>query len=197
MLRIVLLFSISLLILAAAPARAATTVYGASIFSQSGPVINAGAALGAADGVSATLNRPGELILQLGLPATAAGIIINGSRNAPGTQVRISVGAIIGGVAIFTATQNFPNSAGPASFDFSADCALISATGCNLVRYQITGSPVADFSLDGTSAISGAPEPGIWMLMIIGFVAMAWRLKQLRRSAKAPLAVAGALALPA
>ena len=95
MLRIVILLGVSLLTLAAAPARVATTVYGASIFSQSGPVANAFNALGAADGVS---------------------------------------------------------------------------------------------------AVSGAPEPSAWMLMMLGFTAIAWRLKLRRRAFEAPSGLLGASA---
>lgn len=162
------------------PVRAATTVFAGSVLSTSGPVSNPTAALGAADGTSATLSRPGQLILVTTLPATGAGLVINGVKVGNSTQVQISVGAIIGGVATFTASQNFPNGGGPVTFDFSADCSALSATGCNLVQFRVVGSPVGSFSLDGLSAVSNAPEPTVWALMILGFILTGARLKQIR-----------------
>lgn len=175
-----------LMLASMSPVRAATTVFAGSVLSTTGPVTNPTAALGAADGVSASISRPGVLVLATTLPATGAGLVINGAKTGSSTQVRIAVGAIVNGIATFTATQNFPNAAGPATFDFSADCAAISAAGCNLISFSVVGSPVGSFTLDGLSAISNAPEPQIWALMILGFIFTAGRLKRIRAGRLVP-----------
>jgi hypothetical protein len=173
---------VSLLALFAAPARAATTVFGASVFSTSGSVLNAPNALGAADGSSAQINRLGVLVLSLGAPATGANLTINGVRLTAGSVVQISVGEVVGGTAIFTAAQTFPGGFGTsATFDFSAGCALIASSGCSLLRVRVAGPPGSAFFLDGGSALSAAPEPQAWALMMLGFAGVAARLKSLRR----------------
>lgn len=173
-----------------ASANAATTVYGAAVIAQTGPVTNPNGAIGAADGSSAVLTRPGTLILALTGPASGAGLVINGQLLGNGAQMRISLGAFVNGVAVFTATQNFPRNATTGSFDFSADCAAISATGCTMIQFAMAGSPSGSFVLDGVSAVGASPEPGQWAMMIIGFVLVAWRLKANRRSRAQNLAIA-------
>jgi hypothetical protein len=38
------------------------------------------------------------------------------------------------------------------------------------------------FRLDGVAGVAATPEPGVWALMLMGFGAVAWRLKRQRRA---------------
>lgn len=182
---------VALFMLAAQPAGAATTVFAASVFSVSGSVTNAGSALGSADGSSAAILRTAggsELVLQMSQAASGLSTLLNGARLTGSTNVQIAVGEIIGGVAIFSANIALPGGFGPAyALDLSAACATVSATGCSLIRIRVNGAPGGGFLLDGVSGVAAAPEPSIWALMVLGFGALAWRLKQ-RRVAIAALA---------
>lgn len=166
-----------------APAKAATTVYAASIFSQVAPVANAAQALGANDGLSATIGRTGALVLNLAQAVTGANVTVTGVKAVGGATVQVFLGAIVGGVPTFTPNLNFPGAGGTATFDFAASCAAISSAGCTLLRIRVIGPPAASFALDGVSGVSVAPEPGAWMLLVLGFIAVASRLKAMRRGA--------------
>lgn len=178
MLRFSVLIAALAAVLLATPAAAATTVYGAGILSQSGPIIGASQALGPADGLSAIMPRNTNILMALDGPTTGQGVTVAGTRG-PATTVQVSVGAIVGGVAVFTPVQNFTLS-GATVFDFSADCALISVTGCSLIQFNVLGGPSALFTFDGVSGVAHNPEPGTWALLILGFAGVSMRMKQLR-----------------
>lgn len=183
--RVRLLFvGLMLLMSAAQPAAAATTVFAGSVFSASGSVTAPGNAVGAANGSSAQILRvPGgsSLVLQMSQAATGLNTIINGQRLTLNSNVQIAIGEIIGGVATFSV--NFALAPGLGSLhalDLSAACAAISASGCSLLRISVNGAPGSGFLLDGVSGVAAAPEPAIWALMLLGFGAVAGRLKQRR-----------------
>lgn len=173
--------------LAAFPARAATTIYAASVYSQSN-VTNAGNALFNPDGNAALIQAGGDLVLQYVYPLTGQNIaatLLSLPTSPAFNFLSISVGEIIGGVATFSA-GSIPfvdNGAGGVfSADFSALCATVSATGCSLVRIQnlaAFGTPGA--LLDGVSGVSNAPEPAAWALMMLGFAGLGWRLKEAKK----------------
>lgn len=166
----------------AQPAAAATTVFGASVYSTSGNVSGAANALGTANGSTATIVRvPGgsSLVLAMGLPITGAGTVITGARLTPTTNVQIAVGTIVGSVAVFSANFALPAAGPNFAMDLTAACKTVSATGCSLLRVSVNGAPGSGFSLDGILGVT--PEPSTWVLMILGFAGVAWRLKQKRR----------------
>ncbi len=173
--------------LAAFPARAATTIYAASVLSQTN-VTNANGALFAPDGNAATILSGGELVLQYVHPLTGQGFAATllALPTSPAFNfLSISVGEIIGGVATFSAGASpfvDMGAGGVINLDLTALCATVSATGCSLVRIQNLasfGTPGA--LLDGVSGVTNAPEPAAWALMMLGFAGIGWRLKTARK----------------
>lgn len=171
--------------LAAFPARAATTIYAASVYSQSN-VTNANNALFAANGGAALIQSGGELVLQYNLPLTGGSIAATllSFAGPAANFVTISVGEIIGGVATYSAGSVAfvdTGAGGVQNFDLTALCSTVSATGCSLLRIQNLASfGTPGVLLDGVSGVSNAPEPAAWALMMLGFAGVGWRLKQNR-----------------
>lgn len=181
--------AIALLALGAEPAAAATTVFAGSVYGTSGSVTGAANALGAANGSAATILRVAggsNLILQMTQASSGLNTILTGTRLTAGTNVQIAIGEVIGSVATFSANLALPAGFGPNySIDLSALCSTVSATGCSLIRIRVTGAPGSGFTLDSVSGVAAAPEPSIWALMLLGFGALAWRLKQRRKASPA------------
>jgi hypothetical protein len=178
-----LIAAAALLAASAVPAAAATTVFATGVFAQSGQAANLANALGAANGTFARIGNAsfsGQAVYSFadrlsGMNLQLTGI---GGGGAP-PAVFVSIGEIVGGVAVYSAETSFTGGAGVFTFDFLSRCALISSTGCSLVRVRtLTGA----FRLDGISGVGAAPEPAAWALMILGFCAVAWRLKRARRA---------------
>ncbi len=169
---------------AASPAAAATTVFASSVFGTTGSVVSAGAAVGPADGSFATVLRVAggsNLILQMSQATTGLSVVLTGQRLTAGSNVQIAIGEVISGIATFSANIALPGGFGPTySLDFSAACATVSATGCSLVRIRVAGAPGSGFLLDGVSGVAAAPEISVWAMMLLGFGAVAWRLKAQR-----------------
>lgn len=171
--------------LAAFPARAATTVYAASVFSETN-VINANNALFAANGAAALVQSGGELVLQYANPLTGSSVAMSllPFAGPAGNFVAISVGEIIGGIATFSAgSLAFADmgAGGVQTFDLSALCSSVSGAGCSLLRIQNLASiGTPGLQLDGVSGVSNAPEPSAWALMMLGFAAVGWRMKSAR-----------------
>lgn len=190
------------LLLAATPAAAATTVYATGVYSQGGQVANAANGVGAANGTFARIGnsisvgpfsivgQAGQAVYSFADALSGAGLQLTGLGGAPGvSSVFVSIGEIVGGVAVFSTETNFTGGAGVFSFDLSARCALISSTGCSLVRVRTQGGlGRGAFRLDGISGVGAAPEPAAWALMLLGFGAVAWRLKSGRRAAALTIA---------
>lgn len=177
----------------AAPAAAATTVYATGVFSQSGQFANTANGLGAANGSFAqiggaisvfgvTIGQAGQAVYSFADALSGTGLQLTGLGGAPGVPlVFVSIGEIVGGVAVYSAETSFTGGAGVFGFDFSAQCSLISATGCSLVRVRTVGGLGRGvFRLDGISGVGSAPEPAAWALMLLGFGGVAWRLKSRR-----------------
>lgn len=186
-----LLASIALLAVSTAPAAAATTVFATSVFASSGNVANLGDGLGAANGVVARIGnaaRAGEAVFSFIDALSGANLQLTaGAGGGPSPAVFVSIGEIVGGVAVYSAESSFSGGPGVFTLDFTAPCALISASGCSLVRIRTAGGGA--FRLDGISGVGSAPEPAAWALLLMGFGGVAWRLKRTRR-AKAALTVA-------
>ncbi|HNR76889.1 MAG TPA: PEP-CTERM sorting domain-containing protein [Parvularculaceae bacterium] len=167
-------------------AEAATTVYGSSVYQTSGTVIAPNNALGAPDSISSTLLRvlgpPSTLTLVMSQATSGVTTTIFGQRLTAGSNVQIAVGEVVGGTAVFSVFTALPGGFGPSYvLDMSGACALISATGCSLLRIRVSGGPGSGFLLDGVSGVAAAPEPSIWGLMLLGFGATTWRLKNGRK----------------
>lgn len=172
--------------LAAFPARAATTIYAASVYSQTN-VNNASNALFSANGGAATILSGGELVLQFANPLTGSstGLALLPFAGPAANFLSVSVGEVIGGVATFSA-GSIPfadmGAGGVQNFDLSTLCSSVSATGCSLLRIQnlvAFGTPGA--LIDGVSGVTNAPEPTVWALMMLGFAGIGWRLKEVRK----------------
>jgi hypothetical protein len=174
-----------LLLLGVTPAaHAGTTVYATSVYAQSGAVANAGQAIGAPDALAATLTKPlfGQspvLILYFAQPLTGATMSIAGTATGIFSQVRVSIGDIVNGVATFAAQDVvLPNNTPMHAIDMTAACSsIVGANGsCSLLRFSIAGL-AGSFTLN---SVGGAPEPAAWMLMILGFLMVGARMKQER-----------------
>jgi hypothetical protein len=191
----------AVLLACATPATAATTVYAAGVFSQGGTVTNAGNGLGAANGGFAqiggaisifglTIGRAGQVVYSFSDLLTGASLQLTALAGAPGvSSVFVSIGEIVGGVAVYSAETNFTGGAGVFSFDLSGQCSAISPLGCSLVRIRTLGGlGRGPFRLDGISGVGAAPEPTAWALMLMGFAGIAFRLKSRRANAALTLA---------
>lgn len=174
--------------LSAAPARAATTVYPVAVFSSSG-VTNPGNALGAANGTAALINAGGNIVLQYASPLSGAGLSAAVLPVTGFNVLAVSIGELISGVATFSGEFVLvDNGSGTAlTGDLSSLCSGVSASGCSLLRVRNAGSllgstGIALDTVGGFSAVTAAPEPAAWALMILGFIGTAWRLKSARQA---------------
>ena len=172
----------ALLAMSVSPAFAAITVFGASVFSETG-VSGSGDALGAGDGAGAVISNGGELVLEFSDPVFGDNILLTTLNSGFFNTATVAIGHVVGGVATFGANVPFIEiTGGDFAFDLSGDCAAISAAGCSLLRISTTAAVFSPgLSFDGVSGVSGAPEPGTWALLIIGFVFVAERLKTVRQ----------------
>lgn len=175
---------------AAFPARAATTTYASSVYSQTG-VSNASAALYQPNGVGAVISSGGSLVLNFNNPLTGISIattLLPLGASPAFNVLAVSIGEVIGGVATFTGEFVIVDSGagGVLSLpDFSTQCSAISATGCSLLQIRNAFSfNSAGALIDSVSGVSAAPEPAAWMMMMLAFGAIAWRLKSIRAARK-------------
>lgn len=172
--------------LAAFPARAATTIYAASVYSQSG-VTSATNALFTPDGAAALIAPGGDLVLQYNNPLTGQGLAaaLLPLASSPAFNVlAVSIGEVIAGVATFSGEFVLVDmgAGGVLNADLSALCTTVSATGCSLVKFRNAGSINAPGAfLDAVSGVTTVPEPGAWALLMLGFAGIGWRLKQRRK----------------
>ncbi len=180
------------------PAAAATTVFASGVFGQSGNVSNLNNGLGAANGSAAgvggvfslfgfPIGIAGQAIYSFATPLSGTNIQLTALAGAGAPQVRVSIGQIVGSVAVYSTELAFTGgAAGQFLLNLSTQCSAISSTGCSLLRIRtIGGFGGGSFLLDGVSGVAAAPEPSLWALMILGFGAVAWRLKQRRTFAPA------------
>jgi hypothetical protein len=169
---------------AVSPAAAATTVFASSVYGTAGSVLGAGSAVGPANGSLATILRVAggsNLILQMSQATTGLNTILTGQRLTAGSNVQIAIGEVISGIATFSGNIALPGGFGPNyALDLSAACATVSASGCSLLRIRVNGAPGGGFFLDGVSGVASAPELSVWAMMLLGFAAVAWRLKSHR-----------------
>ncbi|MFN3959318.1 MAG: hypothetical protein ACK4NP_05345 [Parvularculaceae bacterium] len=170
--------------LAAFPARAAVTVFPASVYSQTN-VTNANNAVFATNGAAAVIGAGGELVLQYNLPLTGASIaatFLPQSTSPAFNIIAVSIGEVIGGVATFSGEFVLGDGSGVQTADLSALCSSVSATGCSLLKLRnVFSFNSAGALLDSVSGVSNAPEPKAWALMLLGFAALGWKMKDARR----------------
>lgn len=173
--------------LAAFPARAAVTVFPSSVFSQSG-VTNANGALFSPNGTAAVIGAGGELVLQYSLPLTGAGLaatFLPQSTSPAFNILAVSIGEVIGGVATFSGEFVLGDGSGVQTADLSALCSTVSSTGCSLLKFRnVFNFNSSGALLDGVSGVSNAPEPSTWALMLLGFAAIGWKLKDARKKGR-------------
>jgi len=185
--RIVVLLITTLLV--AFPAKAATTIFGASVFSQTN-VTDATSALGFPNGSAALVGVGGELVLQYSSPLTGENIAstfldtgVVGALNV----VALSIGEVIGGVATFSGEFVLVDfgAGGTLGANLESLCAGVSGSGCSLLRFRNAASiGTPGFLLDSVSGVTNAPEPNIWAFMMLGFSGLAWRMKSSERTRK-------------
>ena len=179
--------------LAAFPARAATTIYAASVYSQSN-VTNANNALFAPNGSAATIQSGGELVLQYGNPLTGASIAATllPLVNSPAVNfLAVSIGEVIGGVATFSGEFAFADlgAGGVQNLNLASLCGTVSPTGCSLIKFRnVFAFNTPGALLDGVSGVTNAPEPMAWTLMMLGFAGVGWRLREAKKRLAGPLA---------
>ncbi len=172
--------------LAAFPARAATTVYAASVYSELN-VTNSGNALFAANGSAALILAGGELVLRYNNPLTGGGIaatLLPLATSPAANFIAVSIGEVIGGVATFSGEFAFADfgAGGVQNFDLTALCSTVSASGCSLLKIRnVAAFNTPGALIDGVSGVSNAPEPTVWALMMLGFAGVGWRLKEARK----------------
>ncbi|MGF1543947.1 MAG: PEP-CTERM sorting domain-containing protein [Parvularculaceae bacterium] len=167
---------------AALPAKASTSFFGASVFSETG-VTDANLAIGAADGAGATIAAGGELVLDFGVPLTGEAVSLFALPTDGFSFLSVSLGEVVGGVATF-----FPgsplvglNAGGVLTTDVASSCSFAPGSSCSLIRIQNLFSTGGEgFVVDAVSAVSTVPEPGAWALMLLGFAGVAWRVKAAR-----------------
>lgn len=169
--------------LSAMPAKAATTIYASSVFSSSSTV-NPGHALGLPNSAAALVQPLGDIVLKYTYPLTGASISTYLLPTAGFNVLAVSIGEVIGGVATFSGEFVLVDSGtgGTLTADLTSHCASVSAAGCSLLRIRNAGSLLgsAGVRLDAVSGVTTAPEPAVWALMIVGFIATAMRLKSVR-----------------
>lgn len=175
-----------------APAQAATTIFSAGVFSESG-VTDASNAIGPLNTAGALIGNAGSLVLSFAAPLTGAGLELTMlSASPPGGMniLFVSVGEVIAGSPVFSSNVGLIDNGtgGVLTADLTAQCAGVSATGCSLVRIDniasLGGSTGA--LVDAVSGVTNAPEPSVWALMILSFGIVGWRIKQLRGRSLAP-----------
>lgn len=187
MTRILFAVSAVVLLIFSFPAKADTTVFAANVADAAGPVANAGAALGAADGASALIQTGGALTLAFDQPFEGGAVTLTTASNGLIAFGAVAVGEVVNGVAVFSTEIGFNTLFDNThNFDFSSRCAAISTVGCSLLRIRTTGTILSSgIALDGVSAVSAAPEPAQWALMMLAFLLVAGRLKAHRAAAPA------------
>lgn len=186
------LLSVVLALFGASTTLAATTLYtDSSNFGGFPNVVNGGNAVGFANGASAFIPTFGWIAFQEN-PAFTTGNIALTFSQVTGTGTALFYYGQSNGAGGFSALNNSlvtltvgTNILSPTAAQ-SAFCAGLG--GCDVFIVQAWGGGTT-FRLDGTlgpSMLGPNPEPSAWALMILGFVGVAWRLKQKRRSAFTP-----------
>lgn len=176
-------------VVAAFPARAATTIYAASVYSQNN-VMNADGALFGANGDAALILSGGDIVLQYLHPLTGENIaasLLPLASSPAANFLAVSVGEIISGVAIFSGEFAFADfgAGGVQAFNLPALCSTVSATGCSLVKFRnVAAFNAPGALLDSVSGVTNAPEPAAWALLMLGFAGVGWRLKSARKHMK-------------
>lgn len=152
-----------------------------------GATSNGHEADGAADGVSSSSVNSGWISWQTDSPYTVFDISFVLTELGPNSTIYVYAGNTDAANGWFTdlraevvssfsvGTNNYSSAA------MSAHCASIG--GCNLfLLYNASGGTMSIDTADLTSSfVASAPEPTSWALMLLGFVAVAGRLKYMRK----------------
>lgn len=180
-------------------AQAETTVFDATL---------GGATNNAPAGSLGTIGIGDTLRVNFSTPFAASGdAVVQVALGTPGIQFSVGAGQTVAGTSTTTFQQTGLDSSGGAINFFSlafqgcgggCDFIDITATGINfgsgpLVVNSIgfgsgfqapgNGNP-GTFVSSLTSPITSAPEPSIWLMLIVAFWLIALRMKSIRRSAK-------------
>ncbi len=207
--RVLFAFAAALLTAGVTPAAAAVSQFPTSVF-QSAPGSGANNLLGNTPATTTLFNR-GATPLGLGFASPIETAILHErltldvtSVSASTTYVFVRLGRLTGGVfTSATATgpaflPGFPTinlyaqvtGTGPLTLildPFAASCAALG--GCNALIIGNSGFSAAGSSFRLSVLTAATPEPAAWALMMLGFGAVAWRMKAVRRTRAVFIAV--------
>jgi len=188
--RIAAILSACFFLLAAAPAQARTATYDSSMPFTAGPMT----ALSTAGDRAGQFVPLGEWISLLftqpfGVSKTDTVSIFTLAPPTGGATFTISFGAYKAGKPVIadTRTVNAGNTLTVGNL-FQRGCSALG--GCTFILISTTktkggasGGTVDYVSVNGevTDVTAPTPEPSVWAMMILGFAAIAWRLKARRR----------------
>ena len=189
------MLSAAVALFSASTALAATTLYTDS--SNFGPwpnAVNANNAVGAPNGISATIPNFGWIAFQE-TPTFTTGNVSLTLTSVTGAGTALFYVGQSDGAGWFTALNN-------TLVNLTAGVNILTLTpaqtafctglgGCDVFVVQAFGGGTT-LALD--SALGPNPEPSAWALMILGFIGVASRLKALRRRRVAPEVAAPAFA---
>ena len=116
--------------LSAMPAKAATTIYAASVFSSTSTT-NPGQALGLPNSNAALVQPLGDIVLQFVHPLTGASISTYLLPTAGFNVLAVSIGEVIGGIATFSGEFVLVDTGagGTLTADLTTHCASVSVGG--------------------------------------------------------------------
>jgi hypothetical protein len=104
-------------------------------------------------------------------------------------RLTVSFGRVIAGIPIFVETRSF-NAGGAFSIGNLFQQGCFALGGCNYIFIETTrqrrgasGAVIDYVSVNGepTEVIEPTPEPAVWAMLMMGFGAIAWRMKAVRR----------------
>ena len=121
-------------------------------------------------------------------------ITIFATSSVGGANVDIRFGRFNGGAPTFVHSQTFNASqfTNSVNFAFLADVGCSNLGGCDFIEFSGSGAfngsqgvildAVTFANVPLASVTAGTPEPQIWLLMILAFGLIGWRMKNIRQS---------------
>ena len=163
------------------PAMSATSVYtDSSNFGAWPNAVNSGNAIGAPDGLSATIPNIGWIAF-LETPSFTDAVFNINLTGVTGTGTALFYVGRSNGAGWFSTLNNrtVTLNAGYNRLSSVAQTNFcVSVGGCDVFIVQAFGGTT--LNLDSALAVAANPEPSVWMLMILAFAGLALRMKMVR-----------------